>query len=228
MRATQYARHSVYDLLPIAYCLFLSTTLALLSACGRERVMATPIPPNVVRPVQPTPAYGNSMGFRLTTPSAVDEASRRVPVAPAAASGSDMTKSVGLPAMDTPFPLVALPPSTLGIVQLGATILEQPGGKFVERLLAGTPLTIIGKSADGRHLAVYTNAGASGWVVASQVVLFADDELQVIADNMGPDPIATLIAEAMQPVTVLDAALFATPVISETAGGDSPTGALSH
>jgi hypothetical protein len=120
--------------------------------------------------------------------------------------------------MNTPSPLVALPPSALGIVEMGAGLLDQPGGRLVDRLLAGTPLTIIGISADGRHLAVYTNSGAAGWVVVEQVILFATDELQVVAGNLGPSPITTLVAEAMQPLSVLDAALTATLVISNSIG----------
>ena len=66
-----------------------------------------------------------------------------------------------------------------------------------------------GRSADGQFLAVYNDAAIAGWVPAGQLKLFGGDDLTVVDSAISPGPIATLIADAMQPLatSAIDAAM---------------------
>jgi hypothetical protein len=116
--------------------------------------------------------------------------------------------------MPTLTPTMLLPvqqnPSALGIAASGATLFDQPGGTAIATLAAGATATVTGKSADGRYLAAYLDDGQAGWINADQLTLFGADDLIVVAESVGPGPVATLLAEAMQPVQVLDT-LMSTP-----------------
>jgi hypothetical protein len=182
--------------------LLLFGPLLLLAACGQARATPTPLPSDVVRPVQPTPHYGGAAQFSLATPEA-PAIIATTPVAPS------------MPLVATPFSLgfAALfdqPPSGLGIVTGGAALLEQPGGRSVASLPAGEIVTVTGKSSDDRFVAVYTNAFVVGWVATGQLTLYGADELEIVETAPNPVPLATLMTEVMAPVQVLDG-LVATP-----------------
>jgi hypothetical protein len=105
-------------------------------------------------------------------------------------------------------------PSALGIVRGGAALLDRPGGTALHSLPAGAVVTVTGKTADGRFLAAYSDDGIAGWIGAGQVTLFGADDLVVVEESAGPGPIATLVAGAMQPVTVLET-LVVTPDVEK-------------
>ncbi len=202
----------------LACGLFLLTML-ILAACGGGPETPTAIPASVVRPEQPTPVYGQATTFNLapTVGATVESngAASAAPVAavaqPAPSEPEQTTRPLVLPMLQTP--------SALGIATGGATLLEQPNGRALVNLPAGATVTVTGKSADGRYLAAYTNEGVAGWVPAGQIRLFGGDDLIVVEAAAGPGPIATLIAQAMQPVVIAtrtpEPALVATDDISE-------------
>ena len=192
----------------IVYLFAISWSLA---ACGRERATATPIPASVVRPVQPTPVYARSSAFRLTTPTPTAAITPVTPITPTRPGLVQLPSASLTSAPDTTMLLLAQTPSALGIVTVDATLLEIPNGQAVAQLPSGTVLTLTGKTKDGRYLAAYTNAGATGWINPKHLTLFGADDLQVVAESRGPGVAATLVAAAMQPVQVLDDLLTATP-----------------
>lgn len=176
--------------------------LLLLAACGQGRATPTPLPPDVVRPVQPTPVYGGAAQFNLATPEM--PAVRATPPATPAVSIAPSLALVATPFQPGFAALFDQPPSGLGIVTGGAALLEQPGGRTVATLPAGEIVTATGKSADGRFVAVYTNAFVVGWVATGQLMLYGVDELEIVEAAPDPAPVATLMAEVMAPVQVLD------------------------
>lgn len=186
-------------------CGLLVLAMLILAACGGGPETPTAIPASVVRPEQPTPVYGQATTFNLAPTVAatvesngvVDEAPVVAPSSaaqPAPTMSEQTTRSIVLPMLQTP--------SALGIATGGATLLEQPNGRALVSLPAGAVVTVTGKSADGRYLAAYTNEGVAGWVPAGQLLLFGGDDLIIVDAAAGPGPIATLIAEAMQPVVI--------------------------
>lgn len=182
------------------------TALLLLVACSGGPATPTALPFDAVRPIQPTPAYANSTQFRLATPEFNKAlATNREPFT--------STQLVEAP-QTTPqqsMLVTTQPPSALGIARGGAALLDQPGGGILLQLPAGEIVTVTGKSADGHYLAAYTNEGIVGWVAAAELTLYGADDLVVVDNTAGPGPIATLVAEAMQPVRVLET-LVATPM----------------
>lgn len=178
-----------------------------LAGCGQTAETPTPIPASVVRPVQSTPDYGNAARFLPVTPEAPSLDPPTTPI------GSVIAPPIPAQTIDGRAAYRALleqPPSALGIVTGGATLLAQPGGPALANLPAGEAVTLTGMSADGRYLAVYTNAFVSGWVARGQLALYGAEDLAVVELAAEPGPLATLIAEVMAPVQVLDA-LMATP-----------------
>lgn len=184
----------------LQYAITFCTLALLITACGRDRVTPTPIPASVVRPVQPTPVYGQSRIFRLETPQGEALLITPAPVAPATPPALPPLT----PVPSQPMLPIAQNPSALGIATGGATLLDQPGGSALVGLPAGATVTVTGKAADGRYLAAYVDDGQAGWISASQLTLFGGDDLIVVTESLGPGPVATLLAEAMQPVRVLD------------------------
>ncbi len=180
----------------------LTFVLALLLAAGCGGGIpptATALPASVARPTQPAPVFtGSGRDFTLgaTLPpvptqrpsEALSAAPRPAPIAPRPAAL-----------------LVEQRPSALAIVRSGAALLAQPGGVLVESLPPGATVTATGRSADGVWLAAYTGTGRAGWLAAADVILYGGDDLITVQSAAGPGPIATLLAEAMQPPTVLDA-----------------------
>ena len=165
----------------------------LLAACAGAPPAPTPIPAGVVRPEQPTPVYPNvSPEFRLTpaTPETV------IFVTPLPTTDFapliSAPRSVGL--------AMRQPPSAMGIATGGVTLLDAPGGAPVATVSPGGALTVTGRSQDGAWLAAFTSDSAAGWIPAGSVVLYGDDDLTVVDFAFSPAPVATLLAEAMQPV----------------------------
>ena len=178
----------------------------LLAACGRGGLASpTAIPADVVRPVQPTPAYPKSSAFTLAlTPTLVALVTPLPTTAFAPIDeGQPLTATLlaGLTFEQTP--------SAMGIARGGAILYKQPGGASLATLPAGTTVTVTGKSTDGKWLAAYTDAGLTGWIEANRLLLYGADDLLVVAESAGPGPIATLIAQAMQPIPGITATLEA-------------------
>ncbi|MFN8488324.1 MAG: hypothetical protein U0350_12070 [Caldilineaceae bacterium] len=193
----------------------------LLAACGRERATPTPLPASIVRPEQPAPVYGESTNFTLATVAA--SVTQTVPLSAALESAAPLTQAIDV-ATTTPQPISVTmnqTPAALGIVQGGAVLLEKPNGRALGTLPTGATVTVTGKSADGRYLAVYTEQGKAGWIITGQLKLFGGDDLNVVPASTGPGPIATLLAEAMQPVT-----LTLSTSLSDTSDLTLPIGVL--
>lgn len=203
----------------------------LLAACGGAG-LATPtaIPADIVRPDQPTPVLSTAMPrFRL-------EESTREPVfvTTPAAQGDGSFDAATLErqraALLASF-LMDQPPSALGIAPGGATIVDNPGGRFVASVPAAGTVTVTGRSADGAWLAVFTEASVGGWVPAQSLILYGADDLTVVDKPFAPAPVATLLAKAMTPVSTPLAAIIErraqtpTAVPPDVAGnGQSATG----
>jgi len=186
----------------LGYSGVICTLCLVLTACGGERATPTPIPASIVRPEQPAPVYGASTNFTLATVEAI--VTQTVPLSGALGGVAPLTQAVDLAAV-TPQPVTSTlnqTPSALGIVQGGAVLFEQPNGRALGNLPTGATVTVTGKSANGRYLAVYTEQGNAGWMVAGQLRLFGGADLVVVPTANGPGAIATLLAEAMQPVTI--------------------------
>lgn len=179
---------------------FISLGLAIgLAACGGERTTPTPIPADAVRPEQPAPVYAASTAFTLATPvgalPTVTLMSTDIPTVSDAATPIALPQALDLAALQPP-------PTGLGIVRGGASLLATPNGAAVAQLPAGTVVTLTGKSADGMWMAAYTEEGASGWLAANRLTLFGVETLTVVTEAVGPGLAATLVAEAMTPLTM--------------------------
>ncbi len=175
----------------------------LLGACGgAAQGTPTPIPAEVVRPVQPTPVYpARSDVFTLATPSAPPIIITPTPEPPSAAALSALESG---PAGWTALLAIEQPPSAIGIATGGATIYETPGGRVLKSIPATSVLNVTGVSEDGRWLSVYDDAAIFGWTPAGQLLLYGADDLTVVENAVDPAVVATLIADVMQPVNVLD------------------------
>lgn len=176
----------------------------LLGACGGAAPQGTPtaIPASVVRPAQPTPIYpARADVFTLATPMNTPIMLSPTPSAPSVAALSEVERGpVGWQA------LLALeqPPSAIGIATGGATIYTTPGGRPLKSVPAAGVLNVTGVSADGRWLSVYDETAVFGWTPVGQLVLFGADDLTTVSEAVDPAIVATLIADVMQPVNVLD------------------------
>ncbi len=92
-------------------------------------------------------------------------------------------------------------PTALGILSGGSPLYAAPGGGAIVPLRVGATLTITGRSADGGWFAAYLEDGTAGWVPVSQVRVFGDsDALEIVQESIGPAVVATLIAEASEPL----------------------------
>ncbi|MBW7881137.1 MAG: SH3 domain-containing protein [Caldilineaceae bacterium] len=198
--------------------LSLLALLVVLAGCsGPQAPDPTAIPADVVRPAQSTPEYPNEASvFTVRTPSA-----EPILVTPAATAedAAALSAVANGPAGWTALLAVEQPPSAVGIARGGAAIYAEPGGSVLRRIGAGGVLNVTGKSADERWVSVYTDDGVFGWTPASQLLLYGDDDLVVVERAPDPGAVATLIAQAMEPVSVLDdlmATLAATPSPSPT------------
>lgn len=169
------------------------------AACGQEQATPTPIPASVVRPEQPAPVYPASTAFTLATPVVTLPTVTIMP--PEAITSAAEATTVAWPQT---VDLTALqpPPTGMGILRGGAALLATPNGPAVAQLPGGAVVTLTGKSADGAWVAAYTEEGGSGWLAASQLTLFGADTLTVVTEAVGPGLAATLVAEAMTPMTM--------------------------
>ncbi|MCE7989838.1 MAG: hypothetical protein DYG89_52495 [Caldilinea sp. CFX5] len=170
-----------------------------LAACGGERATPTPIPADAVRPEQPTPVYAASTAFTLATPVIALPTVTLMPADPPTATNA--ATPIALPQASD---LAALqpPPTGLGILRGGASLLTTPNGAAVTQLPAGAVVTLTGKSADGVWVAAYTENGTSGWLAANRLTLLAAETLTVVTEAVGPGLAATLVAEAMVPMAM--------------------------
>ncbi len=192
------ASHKQYGLssTPIRF-IALAVALLTLTACGGPPSAATAIPADVARPDQPTPVFADATPLPAAATLTPDASGGALP------SGDGVTDSAtSAPRLDLITGLLATPrpPTALGIATGGATLLDAPGGAALQSLPAGTTVTVTGRSADGNWLAAYTEAAVAGWVAAGNLRLFGADDLTVVERAEGPGPIATLIAEAMEPI----------------------------
>lgn len=175
----------------------------MLGACGgATQGTPTAIPADVVRPVQPTPAYpARADVFTLATPAAPPIFLTPTPEPPDVAALSALeTGPAGWQALLA----IEQSPSAMGIATGGATIYEQPDGRALKSVPATSVLNVTGVSADGRWLSVYDDSAVYGWVPAGQLLLYGADDLIVVDKAVDPGMVATLIADVMQPVNVLD------------------------
>ena len=186
----------------------------MLGACGGEAAQGTPtpIPASVVRPVQPTPVYpARADVFTLATPaSAPVFIAPTLEPPPAAALSAVESGPAGWQALLA----IDQPPSAIGIATGGAAIYDEPGGRVLKSVPATGVLNVTGISEDGRWLSVYDEDATFGWTPVGQLVLYGADDLIVVNEAVDPAVVATLIADVMQPVNVLDelmATLEATP-----------------
>lgn len=176
----------------------------MLAACGGEAAQGTPtpIPASVVRPVQPTPVYpARADVFTLATPAAPPVLIDPTPT-PLAAEALSAVESG--PAGWTALLAIEQPPSAIGIATGGAAIYDEPGGRVLKSVPATGVINVTGISEDGRWLSVYDEAAIFGWTPVGQLVLYGADDLTVVSEAVNPAIVATLIADVMQPVTVLD------------------------
>lgn len=168
------------------------------AACAGEQATPTPIPASAVRPEQPAPVYAASMAFTLATPVAALPTVAIIP--PDATPAIAATSLPSLSMLD----LTAFqpPPTGMGIVRVGTSLVATPGGVTVVQLPAGAVVTLTGKSADGGWVAAYTEEGGSGWLAVNRLTLFGAETLTVVSEAVGPGLAATLVAEAMAPMTM--------------------------
>ena len=197
------------------YRWLLPALLALiLTACGGGGA-ATPtaLPPDVVRPNQATPVFDNSARvFRLTPPPTIAvHAAQRV-LADANADATPVPAEVDARALLRAL-RPAQPPTAMGIVRFRVVLQAEPGGAAIDTLHAGDTVTVTGRAEDGRHLAVFTDAGLPGWLPQNSVTLYGDDDLTVVSRALGPGPVATMIADALTPegTSVLDSVVTREP-----------------
>ena len=177
--------------------------LWLLSGCGGP-AQATPtaIPASVVRPVQPTPVYASDASvFALGTPAAAPQFVP-TPAADSAAAVEDLGGAGARAAIQ--LYMQNQTPSAVAIAPGGATIYAERGGRAVASVPVGGVLTVTGKSADGGWYAVYNEDADYGWTPASQLRVYGGEDLVAVDEAPDPGPIATLLAQAAQPVRVLD------------------------
>lgn len=195
---------------------------ALLVSCGGPPpATPTAIPASVVRPVQPTPIYANRAEvYALLTPGRTPQF-----VTPASAEATPDADAAG----DGGRAAIALyiqnqTPSAVAIAPGGAAIYAERGGRSLAGVPVGGVLTVTGKSADGAWYAVYNDAAVYGWTPAGQLRIYGGEDLVVVEEAPDPAPIATLLAQAAQPVTVLDD-LMAQFEATVTALAQEPTSA---
>ena len=184
--------------------------LSLLAGClPSAPVDPTPLPADVVRPDQPTPDYARTLPpFRLTP---VTRTPVFVPTRDAnAAAAIEAPKSAGSArrSLLQAF-LMNQPPSAMGIAPGGATILDAPGGSAVGSVPGAGTVTVTGRSADGGWVAVYADDATAGWVPAGSLVIYGGETLITVNEAFSPGPVATLLADAMIPMSTPIAEMLA-------------------
>jgi len=168
--------------------------VGLLCGCGGPPTTPTPLPADVARPQQSTPVYASNTTYNEVAVTPIFA----TPILTPSTLISDTFAGVTI-GFDRAL-LAQVPPTGLGIALGGVALLDNPGGALLENLPGGTPLTLTGKTADERWLAVYTNAGVAGWVSIDAIARYGEAHLLVVEQAFGPGPVATLIADAMIPI----------------------------
>lgn len=181
----------------------LGMLLLVLSGCGGpQRAQPTAIPAGVVRPVQPTPRYpGGAEVFSLLTPGATP---RFVPTAAADDALSAADESGRQQRAAIKLFIENQTPSAVGIAPGGTAIYAARGGRTLAAVRVGGVLTVTGKSADGAWYSVYDDNAIFGWVPAGQLRVYGGEDLIIVETAPDPAPVATLLAQAAEPVRVLD------------------------
>lgn len=208
--------------------------LLLLAACegGPGRPTATPLPPGE-RVEQPTPEFIAPQSAATPTADAQVAAVRSrlaTQVAARQATASPTAVVAAQAAAATPTPTgrfsvspALMRPTALGIVGgAGASLYRTPGGTAIDTLPAGATLTLTGKSADGRWFAAYTDTGTPGWIEANRVNVFGAEVLEVVSEAVGASIVATLIAEASQPITPVPTVAAVVPQETATEPTEAP------
>ena len=199
----------------------LALLLLVLGGCGGpQRAQPTAIPAGIVRPVQPTPPYpGGAEVFSLLTPGATPQfaptSAAEDALAVVDASGSQQRAAIKLFIENQT-------PSAVGIAPGGTAIYAERGGRTLAAVPAGGVLTVTGKSADGNWYSVYDDSAVFGWAPAGQLRVYGGEQLVVVETAPDPAPVATLLAQAAEPVHVLDD-LMATLAVSATLAASQPT-----
>lgn len=172
----------------------LALLLALTAACGGPPPDPTPIPADVVRPQQPTPPLSTAAPAFRVDPATPEPAIFVTPMPTTALTPvvGGARRSAGL--------AMRQPPSAMGIATAGVTLLDAPGGAPLQTIPPGGTLTVTGRSQDGAWLAAFATDSTAGWIPAGSVVLYGADDLTVVDFTFSPAPVATLLADAMQPV----------------------------
>jgi hypothetical protein len=188
---------------PLLMLASLVAALFSLAGCGGpQRAQATAIPASVVRPVQPAPQYpGGSDVFSLLTPEA---AARFVPTAAAEAAVTAANEANSQQRAAIKLFIENQTPSAVGIAPGGTAIYAERGGRTLASVPVGGVLTVTGKSADSAWYSVYNEDAVFGWVPAGQLRVYGGEDLIVVEVAPDPAPVATLFAQAAQPVRVLD------------------------
>jgi hypothetical protein len=118
-------------------------------------------------------------------------------------------------------------PSAVGIAPGGSAIYAERGGRALASVPVGGVLTVTGKSEDGSWYAVYNDDAVYGWTPAGQLRVYGGDDLVVVEEAPDPAPVATLLAQAAQPVEVLDD-LMAQFEATATAEAQAPVATLAE
>lgn len=199
--------------------------LLVLGGCGGpQRAQPTAIPAGIVRPVQPTPQYpGGAEVFSLLTPAA---APQFVPTAAAEDALAVVDESGSQQRAVIKLFIENQTPSAVGIAPGGTAIYAERGGRTLAAVPPGGVLTVTGKSADGAWYSVYNDSATFGWVPTAQLRVYGGENLVVVDTAPDPAPVATLLAQAAEPVHVLDD-LMATLAVSATLAAIQPTAGLS-
>jgi len=203
----------------------LGMLLLVLGGCGGpQRVQPTAIPAGVVRPVQPGPQYpGGAEVFSLLTPGATPQF---VPTAAAEDALAVADESSRQQRAAIKLFIENQTPSAVGIAPGGTAIYAERGRRTLAAVPAGGVLTVTGKSADGAWYSVYNDNAIFGWVPAGQLRVYGGEDLVIVEAAPDPAPIATLLAQAAEPVHVLDD-LMAALAVSATLAASQPTAAVA-
>jgi hypothetical protein len=131
-------------------------------------------------PVVPPAASSVSLVPTVTpTPQVIAEAAPQLADSIPTASAPP----VSVPAAPAASVLTASPSESsnaLGVIRAsGANVVDSPDGNVVETLFLGDEVTALARSADSQWLSVMTPSGKSGWVAASDVIIYDVENLPV-------------------------------------------------
>lgn len=191
--------------------LVLAAALLLVSACGQPGGGApTALPPGT-RIAQPTPDF-RAPQAEVMVAATVDLAEMiRRQLAQERASPLETPTATARPPQTLASLSVFSRPTALGILPAASPLYTAVNGNPIAALQVGTTLTISGRSADQNWFAVYLADGTAGWVPVSQVRVFGDTEaLEVVQESVGPALVATLVAEASNPLAPIGTAVTPT------------------